>query len=143
MSHKLHLTALARAAALAAALLVPAASGSLAQQADLNEIYHPGVNDNFGALSERQILHAAAAAPDKAALAVEQRRALENEFRTGQNNAFGEANAPQPAQLIQEYARTASTVPVVGGKRDLVGNGGSQDELAREIYQPGSHLWGW
>ena len=37
----------------------------------------------------------------------------------------------------REYDRLASTVPMVGGKRDLVGNGGHQDNLANEIYQPG------
>ena len=37
----------------------------------------------------------------------------------------------------QEYDRLASTKPMVGGKRDLVGNRGPQDNLANEIYQPG------
>lgn len=63
---------------------------------------------------------------------------LEKEFRRGQNNDFG-AGAPQPAQIIRDYPRTASTVPMVAGKRDLIGNGGSQDDLVREIYNPGGY----
>jgi hypothetical protein len=77
-----------------------------------------------------------------APLTVEQRRQLDKEFKTGQNDAFG-ADAPQPSQLVEQYSRTASTVPMVGGKRDTVGAGGQQDELAREIYQPGSRPAGW
>jgi hypothetical protein len=142
MSQSLRITAMARVAALSVALLVPAASGAFAQQSTLEQIYQPGVNNAFGAQSERQVLRAAQA-PATAPLTAEQRRGLEKEFKTGQNDAFGAASAPQPTQLIQEYSRTASTVPVVGGKRDLVGDGGYQDELAREIYQPGSRPPGW
>jgi hypothetical protein len=48
-------------------------------------------------------------------------------------------------QDLPQLARSASssgprldaTVPIVGGKRDVVGAGGAQDALAREIYQPG------
>jgi hypothetical protein len=142
MSQSLRITAMARAAALSVALLVPAASGAFAQQSTLEQIYQPGVNNAFGAQSEKQILRAARAAPAAPALTAEQRRVLEKEFKTGQNDAFGAASAPQPSQLIQEYSHTASTVPIVGGKRDLVGDGGHQDELAREIYRPGSPLPG-
>jgi hypothetical protein len=141
MSHTLRITAVARAAALSVALLVPAASGAFAQQSTLEQIYQPGGDNAFGAQSQRQVLRAARSAPT-APLTAEQRRDLDREFKTGQNGDFG-ANAPQPSQLIEEYSRTASTVPMVGGKRDVVGAGGHQDELAREIYQPGSRPAGW
>jgi hypothetical protein len=39
--------------------------------------------------------------------------------------------------------RYASTVPMVNGKPDVVGNGAAQDDLARQIYQPGSRLPGY
>jgi hypothetical protein len=142
MSHTLRITAMARAAALSVAFLVPVASGAFAQQSTLEQIYQPGGDSAFGAQSQQQVLRAARVAPT-APLTAEQRRGLDKEFKTGQNDAFGGASAPQPSQLIQEYSRTASTVPMVGGKRDVVGAGGHQDELAREIYQPGSHLTGW
>jgi hypothetical protein len=39
--------------------------------------------------------------------------------------------------------RYASTVPMINGKPDVVGSGGAQDALARQIYQPGSRLSGY
>jgi hypothetical protein len=39
--------------------------------------------------------------------------------------------------------RYASTVPMVNGKRDVVGNAGPQDDLAKQIYQPGGRLSGY
>ncbi len=39
--------------------------------------------------------------------------------------------------------RYASTVPMVDGKPDVVGNRGAQDNLAKQIYQPGSRLSGY
>jgi len=39
--------------------------------------------------------------------------------------------------------RVASTVPTVDGRADIVGNHGPQDDLAREIYRPGSRPPGW
>jgi hypothetical protein len=143
MSFNNHVTAAMRGAAFALAILVPAGSTAFAQQATLDHVYHPGINDAFGAQSEQQILRAARAAPATAPLTAEQRQVLDKEFKVGENGAFGAASAPQPAQLADEYARTASTVPIVGGKRDLVGAGGAQDDLARVIYQPGTRGAGW
>jgi hypothetical protein len=34
-------------------------------------------------------------------------------------------------------------VPMVNGKPDVVGNGGPQDNMAKQIYQPGSRLSGY
>jgi hypothetical protein len=73
-------------------------------------------------------------------------------FAAGQNDNFG---APQRDALIRQSATRGSSAVLVdvaqaktaggeyaadGGYRltDLVGSGGRQDELAREIYQPGS-----
>jgi hypothetical protein len=36
------------------------------------------------------------------------------------------------------YPRTASNGPQFGGSVDVVGAGGPQDDLARQIYHPGS-----
>ena len=80
MSHTLRITAMARAAALSVALLVPAASGAFAQQSTLDQIYQPGVNDAFGAQTQQQVLRAAGGAPMAAPLTVEQRRKLDKEF---------------------------------------------------------------
>jgi len=38
----------------------------------------------------------------------------------------------------QDASRLASTAKAVGGKRDLLGTGGQQDAVAREIYRPGA-----
>lgn len=40
-------------------------------------------------------------------------------------------------------SRYASTVPMVNGKPDVVGNHGPQDDMAKQIYQPGSRLSGY
>jgi hypothetical protein len=40
--------------------------------------------------------------------------------------------------LASNPAAIASDAPLIGGFRDLVGQGAHQDELAREIYHPGS-----
>lgn len=75
-----------------------------------------------------------------------------NQFAAGQSDNFG---APQRDSLISHSATHGSVPLVVGvaetkvtgggyrvdagyGRRDLVGDGGRQDELAREIYRPGS-----
>jgi hypothetical protein len=41
------------------------------------------------------------------------------------------------AARAQEDSRLATTSKTVPGKRDLLGAGGHQDELANQIYQPG------
>jgi len=83
------------------------------------------------------VLRAARAAP-VATLTAEQRQTLDAEFRIGQNNDFGAASARRPEQAIIDYPRVASTVPMVGGKRDLLGDGGAQDELARQMFPLGA-----
>lgn len=40
--------------------------------------------------------------------------------------------------LASNAAGVASDAPLSGGFRDLLGQGGQQDELAREIHHPGS-----
>ena len=53
-------------------------------------------------------------------------------------------------RLVQHYAigtpgtpGVVSTVPTVDGRADIVGHHGPQDDLAREIYRPGSRPAGW
>jgi hypothetical protein len=116
MSYNAHLTVTVRAAALALAILAPAGA-TFAQQSTLEQIYQPGANNAFGAQSQQQALRAAGGAPVTVPLTVEQGRT--------------------------QYSRTASTVPTAGEPRDVLGAGGRQDELAREIYQPGSRPAGW
>lgn len=36
------------------------------------------------------------------------------------------------------YSRSASNAPLSGSSVDVVGAGGPQDEIAREIYHPGT-----
>ena len=57
----------------------------------------------------------------------------------------GSSNAPvavaQAKDSMGYYAANGSfrlTAPLAGGRADLVGTGGHQDALAREIYRPGS-----
>jgi hypothetical protein len=40
--------------------------------------------------------------------------------------------------LASNATGNASDAPLIGGFRDLLGQGAQQDELAREIYHPGS-----
>jgi hypothetical protein len=40
--------------------------------------------------------------------------------------------------LAANTAGVASDAPLIGGFRDLLGQGAQQDDLAREIYHPGS-----
>lgn len=103
---------LARIATVAATLLVPAASGvSTAAYAD--DEY--GVATAHGAL----IRQSAESAPSVAAVAA---------LATGQTPRM---------TMAMNAARRASDAPVAG-KPDLFGSGGKQDELAREIYRPGT-----
>ena len=48
-----------------------------------------------------------------------------------------EAMARKPAATNQA-ARVSSTVPMADGKADVVGAGGSQDQIGRVIYHAGS-----
>jgi hypothetical protein len=139
MSTNIRVVTLAQAAALFTSLLIPGASGAWAQQANLEQIYHVGQNSDFGAQQDAAV-RGAAAAPSSAPLTAAQQKALNKEFRVGQNNDFGADQNSQSVLSQRSYqSRVASTVPMVGGKRDLVGGGGQQDELANEIYQPGQN----
>ncbi len=111
-----------RTAALSAALLVPAASAF--------------ANDEYGTSHESVIRQAAASAPS-ASLSVAQTQALQNQFKVGQNDAFGGSRSSQLSPSTESYtSRIASTGP--SGMRDVVGMGGEQDALATEIFHPGS-----
>jgi hypothetical protein len=139
MSANSRIATLAQAAALFTSLLVPGTSGAWAQQANLEQIYHVGQNNDFGTQRDAAVRRAAAA-PSSAPLTAAQQNALNKEFKVGQNSDFGADKDSQSLRSQRNYqSRVASTVPMVGGKRDLVGGGGQQDELANEIYQPGQN----
>jgi hypothetical protein len=137
---------LSRAAALALVFAAPLATAARA-------------DDEYGTGHETVVRHAAngAIAP---MLSAAQQKALESQFATGQNDSFG---APQQNAVIRQsaagksssvpvdvaranglmgyYATDGSrrlTAPLADGPADLVGMGGHQDEVAREIYRPGS-----
>jgi hypothetical protein len=103
---------LARIAAVAAALLIPAVSG-LSTAAYADDEY--GVATAHGALI-RQSAESAPSFANVAALAIGQRPSM---------------------TMAMNAARSASDTPAAS-KPDLLGTGGKQDELAREIYQPGT-----
>ena len=109
---------LARAAALAMALAIPAVSG-LATSAFADDEY--GVGTEHGAL----IRQSAQNAPSfGTAFALATGRA------TQAQSVAGNAGTSSPA------IRSDASAPTV--KQDLLGTGGQQDNLAREIYHPGS-----
>ena len=95
-------------------------------------------SDEYGTGHETVIGRAASSTP-AARLTLAQRDALNEEFKVGQNDAFGAARSSQLSPISgNRGARLASTVPMVSGSTDLVGARGQQDELARAIYTPGS-----
>ena len=131
--------------ALALALVVPAASAAIAQQstAALQQMYHTGQNDDFGAQHDLSISAArsvSAEAPTPA-----ERATLQSEYQRGEENAFtpGVTGPALTAQRRDDRSPLASNAPMVGGKPDLVGGHGPQDAFADQIYQPGSRLSGW
>lgn len=103
---------LARVAAVAATLLVPAMSG-LSTAAYADDEY--GVATAHGALI-RQSAESAPSFSNFAALASGQKLGM---------------------TVAANAASSASDAPTAG-KQDLLGTGGKQDEFAREIYQPGT-----
>lgn len=103
---------LARIAAVAATLLVPAVSG-LGTAAYADDEY--GVATAHGAV----IRQSAQSAPSVAAVAA---------LATGQKPGM---------TMAMNAAHRASDVPAAS-EPDLLGSGGKQDELARQIYQPGT-----
>jgi len=103
---------IARVSVVAAALLIPAVS-SLSTAAYADDMY--GVATEHGALI-RQSAENAPSFSSAVALALGQKPAV---------------------NVASNVAPSASDVPA-GNKQDLLGSGGQQDNLAREIYQPGT-----
>jgi hypothetical protein len=138
MANTRSIAKLLRVAALSTVLVAPVAAGAYAQS---------GENDAFGSQQQAQILRAARTAPTSA-LNGGQQDALNNAFKVGQNTAFGSALAPQPGTVGTNYASVGTfQVATVGAvhspSADLVGTGGHADDVARQIYQPGSRPAGW
>lgn len=117
MTYNRRLASLARVSFLSVALAFPVATAAYA-------------DGDFNISRESVILQSVVDAP----VATAQANALE----LGRNDAFGGVSSAQlsPAGTSVD-SRLASTVPQMGGKRDLVGTGGHQDDLANQIYQPG------
>ncbi len=123
MSNMLRLSSLARVAAVSMAFALPLAGAAYA-------------DDEYGTGHDSVIRQAAASSPS-APLSVAQVQALNEAFQVGQNDAFGGSRSSQLAPSALSYTgRIASTG--LAGKRDVVGAGGAQDELANVIFHPGS-----
>ena len=120
------------------ALAACASSAENPQTRELNAMYHVGQNNDFGAAQDAESLRAAAM-PPSAPLTAEQRNTLDQEFNVGQNTAFGAEHSDDSLVAQREYnAMVAGTVPMVNGKRDLLGDGGAQDALARKMFPLGT-----
>jgi hypothetical protein len=145
MSSLLPLRTVAARVSLALALVVPAASAAIAQQntAALQQMYHTGQNDDFGAQHDLSI--SAARSVSAEPLSPADRAMLQSEYQRGNENAFtpGVTGPALTAQRRDDRSPLASNAPMVAGKPDLVGEHGSQDAIANQIYQPGSRLSGW
>jgi hypothetical protein len=73
-----------------------------------------------------------------------QAAAQSSTFQDGTSTAYRENVVRQSAGTAgAQDPRYASTVPMVNGKADVVGTGGAQDDLAKQIYQPGGRLSGY
>jgi hypothetical protein len=131
-----------------AAVLLPLAiaaascsSGRSSPVAYLDQVYRPGQNTDFGAQQESVARRAASTLPTGAPLTAEQRRSLDRIYAVGQSTDFGADHAQQPVAALRDVqSRFASTVPMVAGKPDLVGGGGPQDDLAKQIYHTGHDI---
>jgi hypothetical protein len=145
MSSLLPLRTVTSRVALALALVVPAASAAIAQQstAALQQMYHTGQNDDFGAQHDLSISAARSVSAETPTPA--ERAALQSEYQRGEENAFtpGVTGPALTAQRRDDRSPLASNAPMVGGKPDLVGGHGPQDAFADQIYQPGSRPSGW
>jgi hypothetical protein len=118
-------SSLARIATLSLALAAPFATVAYA-------------DDEYGTGHGAVIAQAAASQPS-APLSTAQVAKLSDEFKVGQNDAFGAARSSQLAPVVLSTpSRLASMSRTVDGSVDLVGNHGAQDALATQIYQPGS-----
>ncbi len=123
MSSTLRLTNLARVAVVSMAFALPFASVAYA-------------DEEYGTGHDSVIRQAAVSTPS-APLSVTQSQTLNEVFKVGQNDAFGGSRSSQLAPSAESYVgKIASTG--LAGKRDVVGAGGAQDELATEIFHPGS-----
>ena len=111
MSTNSRIASLMRAAVVSMAVVIPAVSG-LATAAHADDEY--GSNRSPSILSSAQSVHFANPADTPLARATAQARAAASTIAT-----------------------TARNAPVVGSG-DLVGQGGPQDQTARETYHPGS-----
>lgn len=134
------LNALGLLAASAIALASCASGSADPRQEALDSLYGVGQNDAFGARQDAASLRAAAQ-PAAGPLTARQQNTLDREYSVGQNTDFG-ANHTDDAVLAQrdDAARLAATVPMVAGKRDVVGDGGAQDALAHEMYPLGTSI---
>jgi hypothetical protein len=95
-------------------------------------------DDEYGTGGEAAIRQAAVSAP-ASPLSSAETAALFEWFSVGDNDMFGASRTLRLAPVIAIHAsRLASTMPMVSGAADVVGGGGHQDELAREIHHPGS-----
>jgi hypothetical protein len=74
-----------------------------------------------------------------------QAAAQSSTFQDGTSTAYRDNVVRQSAGTAAgaQDPRYASTVPMVNGKPDVVGTGGAQDDLAKQIYQPGRRLSGY
>jgi hypothetical protein len=145
MSSLLPVRTITARVALALALVVPAASAAIAQQntAALQQMYHTGQNDDFGAQHDLSISAARSVSAETPTPA--ERARLQSEYQRGEENAFtpGVTGPALTAQRRDDRSPLASNAPMVGGKPDLVGGHGPQDTFADQIYQPGSRPSGW
>ena len=113
MSSKLRLTSLTRAAALSLALVAPAVGFAGAAHAD----------DEYGTRHEALVQQSARSAPS---------------FGTAIGLATGQPRAQALARNAAQNLPVRSDASAPTAKQDLLGTGGQQDQLAREIYHPGS-----
>ena len=117
-------TILARAATLSMALAFPLATLAYA-------------DDEYGTGHAAVIQQAAASTPN-APLTTAQTNALNDAFKVGQNDAFGAARSSQLAPVSESYNSRLASTSATSGNRDLVGAGGAQDQIANQIYHPGT-----
>lgn len=130
-----------RSLPLVVALLGLALAGCATGPADpaADAMYHVGQNDAFGATQDDASLRAAAE-PAAAPLTAEQQRTLDKEYSVGANDAFGATHTADAIAAQRDYGRVVSSVPMVAGKRDILGDGGAQDALAKQMYPLGTSL---
>jgi hypothetical protein len=118
-------SSLARIATLSLALAAPFATVAYA-------------DDEYGTGHSAVIAQAAASQPS-APLSSAQVAKLNDEFKVGQNDAFGGARSSVLAPVpLSTPSRLATLSRTVDGKVDVVGNHGAQDALATQIYTPGT-----